>query len=67
MNDISKSIYLETRAKLLNSKSEGVVASTLAAKTVFKGISSFFGIELGASEEEMQKLYQSIDLSGKRL
>lgn len=65
VNDISKSIYLETRAKLLNSKSEGVVASTLAAKTVFKGISSFFGIELGASEEEMQKLYQSIDLSGK--
>lgn len=65
VNDISKSIYLEARAKVFNSTSEGVTAGKLAAKTVLKGVSSFFGIELGASEEEMQKLYQSIDLSGK--
>lgn len=65
VNDISKSIYLESRLKVLNSKSEGLAAGSLAATTVIKGVSTFFGIELGASEDAWQKLYQSIDLSGK--
>lgn len=41
VNDISKSIYLESRAKILASKSEGLAAGTLAATTVIKGVSSF--------------------------
>ena len=65
VSDISKSIYLEARAKVLSSNSEGVAAGTLAVTTVIKGVSSFFGVELGASEDTLQKLYQSIDLSGK--
>ncbi len=65
VNDISKGIYLESRARILNSKSEGIAVGTLAATTVIKGVSSFFGIELGAPEEAWQKLYQSIDLTGK--
>lgn len=65
VSDISKSIYLEARAKVLSSKSEGVAAGTLAVTTVIKGVSSFFGVELGVSEDTLQKLYQSIDLSGK--
>ena len=65
VNDISKSIYLEARAKILNSNSEGVTAGKLVAKTIVKGVSSFFGVDLSASDEEMQELYQSIDLSEK--
>lgn len=65
VNDISKSIYLESRAKVLALKSEGLAAGTLAATTVIKGVSSFFGIELSASEDAWQKLYQSIDLAGQ--
>ena len=49
VNDISKSIYLEARTKILNSNSEGVTAGKLVAKTIIKGVSSFFGVDLSAS------------------
>lgn len=65
VNDISKSIYLEARAKILNAKSEGIATGTLAATTIIKGFSSFFGVDLGASEEALQKVFQSIDLVGR--
>ena len=65
VTEISKSIYLEARIGVLNSKSEGIAAGKLGVTTVIKGISSFFGVELGAPEEAWKELYQSIDLSGK--
>lgn len=63
--DVSKAIYLEYRMKFLNKKSETTTVGILAAKTVLKGVTSFFGIDLSKSERDMQKLYKSIDLSGK--
>ena len=65
VSDISKSIYLEARLGVLNAKSEGIAACKLGVTTVIKGVSSYFGIELGAAEKTWQDLYQSIDLSGK--
>lgn len=65
VNEISKSIYLELRAKVLQKKDEFTVTGKLVGKTVVKGITSFFGIDLSASEEDMQQIYDSIDLSGK--
>ena len=65
VSEISKSIYFEARLGVLNTKSEGVAAGKLGVTTVLKGVSSFFGIELGASEDTLQQLYESIDLSGK--
>ncbi len=63
--DVSKAIYLEYKMKFLNKKSETTTVGMLAAKTVLKGVTSFLGIDLSSSEEDMQKLYESIDLSGK--
>ncbi len=65
ISEISKSIYLEARLGVLNAKSEGIAAGKLGVTTVIKGVSSFFGIELGVSEDTLKQLYQSIDLSGK--
>lgn len=65
VNEISKSIYLELRAKSLQKKNEFTVTGKLVGKTVVKGITSFFGIDLSASEEDIQQIYDSIDLSGK--
>lgn len=65
LSEISKSIYLELRIKKLQAKGEAVVGGKLAVKTITKGVTSFFGIDLKASEEEMQELYKSIDLTGK--
>ena len=65
VEEISKSLYLETRIKFLSKNSEGIVKGKLAVKTVMKGITSYLGIDLSKDEEELQELYQSVDLSGK--
>lgn len=65
VSEISKSIYLELRAKVLRSNNEVATTSKILAKTVAKGITSFFGVDLSASEDEMQRLYESVDLSDK--
>ena len=65
LSEISKALYLESRAKFLNNNSEKMEAGKLATKTILKGVTSFFGIDLSHSDEDMQKLFESIDLSGK--
>lgn len=64
--DISKNIYLECRLKRITAeKSEMIESMKLAGTTIIKGISSYFGVDLSKSDENMRKLYESIDLSGK--
>lgn len=63
--DVSKALYLESRAKLLNNASEKAVAGKLVAKTIIKGVTSFFSVDLSKSDSEMRELFESIDLSGK--
>ena len=65
LSEISKSIYIESRLKIFRPDSEGKAAVSLTAKTVLKGVSGFFGINLEMSEENLSQLYDSIDLSGK--
>lgn len=63
--ELSKAIYLESRLKVINKDSETLVAGKLAVKTVVKGVASFFNVDLSKSEEDLKKLYESIDLSDK--
>ncbi len=63
--EISKSIYLELRAKKLQSQNEITATGKMMAKTVWKGITSYLGIDLSCSEGDMQKIYESVNLSGK--
>ena len=65
VEEISKSLYLESRMKFLAKASEGFATGKFAVKTVVKGITSFLGVDLSKTEEELQELYQSVDLSGK--
>lgn len=65
--DISKSIYMELRMKALEKESEVWSAGKLIAKTVVKGAAGIFGIDVSMSEDDLQKLYSSVDLSGKLL
>ncbi len=65
IKDVSKSVYLEARTKKLQVKSEGSAAGVLLAKTVLRGVTSAFGIDVRANEDELQQLYESIDLTGK--
>ena len=65
LSEVSKAIYMETRAKMLSPGSEAGQAAVLAGKTVIKGIASVFGVDLSVDETRLQELYKSIDLSGK--
>lgn len=67
ISDISKSIYMETRTKMLIKSTEARENVKLFAKTVAKGIVGTFGIDINISEEDLQKVYSSVDLSGKLL
>lgn len=63
--EISKAIYFETRAKFLQTKTETGTAAKITARTIIKGVTSFFGVDLSASADNMRELYESADLSGK--
>lgn len=65
ISEISKTIYLEARVKSALLESEAAKATILTGKTVVKGVASFFGIDLTVKEQDLQQLYESIDLSGK--
>ena len=63
--EINKNIYLELRAKMLSKKSEKISSGKLIAKTIVKGVTSFFGVDLSVSEKDLNNLYSSVDLTGK--
>ena len=67
LSDISKSIYMELRMKILDKDSEAASAGKLIAKTVAKGIAGRLGIDVNMSEEDLKKMYSSIDVSDKLL
>lgn len=70
--EISKALYLETRIKpleekikLLTKESEEKKAGKIIVKTILKNLTSLAGIDLSMNEDDLQELYQSIDLTGK--
>lgn len=65
VEEISKSLYLESRMKFLAKNSEGIATGKFAVRTIVKGITSFLGVDLSKTEDELQELYRSVDLSGK--
>lgn len=67
ISDISKSIYMELRMKALEKNSEVKATGKLIAKTIVKSAAGIFGIDANMSEDDLQNLYSSIDLSDKLL
>lgn len=74
LKDISKAIYLEERTKKIRTKiskvkifrkAESQESAKIVGKTIVKGVTSFFNIDLTSNEEDLQRLYESLDLSGK--
>ena len=67
IKEISKAIYLEIRAKVVKEKSEKIEAGKIVGKTILKGVLSKVGIDLSLEEQDLERLYNSIDLSDKLL
>ena len=65
---ISKSIYLELRmGKLAGKQSETMVTGKILAKNVFKNLTGMVGINLELTDEDLKKIYESVDLKDKLL
>ncbi len=70
VSEISKAIYLELRTIKKEPESEAVntakVVGKIVGKTLINGLVSKIGFEIGKiSDEDIQEVYDSIDLSGK--
>ena len=65
IKEISKNIFLECKLKKINTNSVGANTGKIVAKTVVKGVASFFGVNLDINEGDLDKLYSSIDLTNK--
>ena len=79
VSQISKAIYIETKwdsiiehspkiitgriEKAKDTKSEMRTTFNTVSKTILKGITSYFGVDLSADEESLKNLYQSVNLS----
>lgn len=65
---ISKSIYMELRMSVLGGKSSEVVTTgKLIAKNIIKNIIGLAGINVELSDDELIKLYESVNLENKLL
>ena len=65
--DISKSIYIELRKPVVANQTEKSTAGMIVAKNIIKNVVGMVGIDLSISDEDLQKLYRSVDLTGKLL
>ncbi len=57
--------FFEKATSSLPKSKEAVAGGGLVAKTLIKGVTGLWGIDLSASGDDLQKLYESVDLSGK--
>lgn len=72
VTEISKAIYTELRSFRFKKKHEGLITAGVAfsvlPKTVFNALTSHAGFDIGqVSDKQLQKVYESIDLTKKLL
>lgn len=65
IDEISKSIFIETKFSVLNKKNSGIVAGKFIGKTIFKNLANLIGIDLNMNKNDLKQLFSSIDLSNK--
>lgn len=63
LSEVSKALFFESRIKRPLSGSASTISIT--AKTVLKGALGYLGVSLDMSNDDLQKLYDSVNLSGK--
>ena len=63
--EVSKSLYVESRFKKFETKSEISEIGKVAAKTIAKSVFSFAGISLKLKEKDLKRVFKNLDLSNK--
>lgn len=67
ISDISKSVYMELRMKSIEKNSEAMATGKLITKTIIKGAIGVLGIDANMSDDDLNKLYSSVNLNEKLL
>lgn len=67
VNDLNKYIYLDIKSKKINEKSEIKSATKIIGKTIIRGITSFFNVDLNLNENDLKELYSSVDIERRLL
>lgn len=65
IDELNKNIYWELRSLNIDKSKEGVVGGVILAKTLVRGVLGAVGINLTVDDDDLKKLYESIDLSNK--
>lgn len=65
VTELSKTIFLENRTRLLRRKSEKTAAGTIMAKTVLKSLAKHYDVVIDTEEADFDNLYSNIDLANK--
>lgn len=66
VDSISKNLYMELRMKKLSGKkSEALTTGKVVAKSILKNIASTFGVNTDLSDDDLNKIYKSVDLKNK--
>lgn len=63
LQELSRTIFFESKCKIINQKSFAVESAKIVATTIAKGVASFWGVNLNVSERQLQRLYKSLDFS----
>lgn len=64
LTELSKQLYCSLRLPTFTKKSETKNAISIIAHTIINNALSFKGISIDITEEELQKLYESVNLQG---
>lgn len=65
---ISKSIYMELKIPSLNNmKTEKLTTGKIVAKSIIRNLTSVVGVDLNIPEDDLKRIYESVDLKDKLL
>lgn len=63
--EVSRALFLENSPKFMSTDSKKANVGKFFAKTVLKGVISKFGVDFSTNKEDIQKVFEAIDLTGK--
>lgn len=56
IDEISRGIFLESKVSFLDKNSPLLCGAKIVAKTIVKGVTSFFGIDLKTNKKDLKKI-----------
>lgn len=65
LKELNKQLFMEINMCNFSKNSRAKAGFKIIGKTIIKGVASFFGVNIEQSNKDWQKLYDSVNLTGK--